>query len=413
VWTEIIELQGQLIDAYILPRVLDEIVRSGGDFELERMEFGKRQEDPSHAVLRVMAPSQSAMEAIIRSVRRLGAQVDDEGDAALSSADCDGAFPEDFYATTNLKTWVRSQGEWLEAEDIEMDCGIVVERTPDRHLARCIPMHRVRKGQLVVVGHRGVRVEPLERPKERELFQFMSSTVSSEKPKLTIIRDIANRMLECREKGEKVLLVGGPAIIHTGAGPVLERIIHRGLLHVLFAGNALAAHDIEAAMFGTSLGVALERGMPVRHGHQNHLRAINRIRRLGGIAQAVEKGVLTRGVMHACIQRGVEMVLAGSIRDDGPLPDVITDSLEAQEAMRRCLPGVGMALLVATTLHSVAAGNLLPAHVLTVCVDINASTVTKLMDRGTFQAAGVVMDAESFLREMETCLGPGDVRHEK
>jgi lysine-ketoglutarate reductase/saccharopine dehydrogenase-like protein (TIGR00300 family) len=287
-----------------------------------------------------------------------------------------------------------------------MDCGIVVEAEPGRRRAHCAPMHRVRKGQLVVMGHRGVRVAPLERPRERELFQFMSSAVSSEKPKRVVIRNIAGRLLACREKGEKVLLVGGPAIIHTGAGPILERIIRRELVQVLFAGNALATHDIEAAMFGTSLGVALERGSPVRHGHQNHLRAINRIRRLGGIAQAVEKGVLTRGVMHACIQEKVEVVLAGSIRDDGPLPDVITDTLEAQETMRRHLPGVGIALLLATTLHSVAVGNMLPARVMTVCVDISAATVTKLIDRGTFQAVGLVMDAESFLRELETCLGP-------
>lgn len=405
-WSETVELQGQLIDAYILPRVLDEIVRLGGDFELERMEIGKRREDPSYALLKVTAGSQVLMDEILRNIRRLGVRVSDEGDAELSPADCDGAFPEGFYATTNLETWVRAGGEWVDVKDIEMDCGIVLELNSGRPRALCVPMHRVRKGQLVVMGHRGLRVAPLERPKERELFQFMSSTVSSEKPKHIIIRDIASKMLECRQRGEKVLLVGGPAIIHTGAGPILERIIQRGLVQVLFAGNALAAHDIEAAMFGTSLGVALERGTSVRHGHQNHLRAINRIRRLGGIAQAVEKGVLTRGVMHACIQRNVELVLAGSIRDDGPLPDVITDILESQEAMRRHLLGVGIALLVATTLHSVAVGNLLPARVLTVCVDINSSTVTKLMDRGTFQAIGVVMDVESFLRELEICLGP-------
>ncbi|MFQ5811466.1 MAG: TIGR00300 family protein, partial [Armatimonadota bacterium] len=228
----------------------------------------------------------------------------------------------------------------------------------------------------------------------------MASEVSTEKPKSVLIRRVADEMERTRQAGEKILVVAGPAVVHTGAGACLEKLIAEGYVQVLFAGNALAAHDIEAALYGTSLGVSLAAGTQAEGGHEHHLHAINRIRAAGGIHEAVENGLLTSGIMHACVIHGVEFVLAGSIRDDGPLPEVITDSMKAQRTMRRALGGVGMAVLMATALHSIATGNILPATVRTVCVDINSSTVTKLADRGSFQTVGLVTDVASFLREL-------------
>jgi lysine-ketoglutarate reductase/saccharopine dehydrogenase-like protein (TIGR00300 family) len=252
-----------------------------------------------------------------------------------------------------------------------------------------------------VVGHAGIRVFPIESAeKKNELFEFMTSAVSSEKPKAVSVREIAQAMKRTKAAGEKILAVLGPAVVHTGASELVAKMVRDGFLNVLFAGNALATHDIEQAFYGTSLGVSLERGLPTDEGHEHHLRTINTIRRLGGIRQAVESGKLTSGIMYECVKHDVPFVLAGSIRDDGPLPDVITDVLAAQDAMRRLLPGVGFCLMVATTLHSIAVGNLLPAAVKVACVDISPATVTKLMDRGSTQTVGIVSDAEPFLRAL-------------
>jgi lysine-ketoglutarate reductase/saccharopine dehydrogenase-like protein (TIGR00300 family) len=287
----------------------------------------------------------------------------------------------------------------------EMDCGIAFDPASGR--ATTHPMHRVRRGELIVVGHAGVKVAPIDRSPERNVFEFMASSVSSEKPKAVVIREMAQHIKAARAAGHRVLVVAGPAVIHTGSGTHLERLIQEGCVQVLFAGNALAAHDIEQALFGTSLGMSLEAGLPVKEGHEHHLRAINAIRRVGGIRQAVERGVLTRGIMHACVTHGVDYVLAGSIRDDGPLPDVITDSVQAQDAMRERIRGVTVAIMIATTLHSIATGNILPAAVKLICVDINPAVVTKLADRGSFQAMGLVTDVEPFLRTLtEYLAGP-------
>jgi lysine-ketoglutarate reductase/saccharopine dehydrogenase-like protein (TIGR00300 family) len=280
-----------------------------------------------------------------------------------------------------------------------MDCGIVV--APDRKSACCVPMHRVKTGDLVVAGRQGMRVKPIERSAEDlATFQFMTSSVSSEKPKGVSVRDIAESMRRTRRDGKHILLVGGPAIVHTGGGPHLCRLIRAGYIHRLFAGNALATHDIEQAFFNSSLGVNVHHGMPMDEGHEHHLRAINRIRRLGGIRNAVEQGILKSGIMFECIRHNVEFVLAGSIRDDGPLPEVITDAVEAVERMRALREGVVFCLMVATTLHSIATGNILPASVRIACVDINPATVTKLADRGSGQSVGIVTDVEPFLRSL-------------
>jgi lysine-ketoglutarate reductase/saccharopine dehydrogenase-like protein (TIGR00300 family) len=336
-------------------------------------------------------------------------------EAQWEPAPADGVFPDHFYSTTNLESRVRIHDRWIKVENIEMDCAIVLEgaeagdvsRQPsDETRAVCVPLHRIKKGQKVLVGDLGVKVAPTPRKDPTSVFSFMGSDVSSERPKELIVEGVAQGMQQARREGRKTLLVGGPAIIHTGAGKYLEAIIAAGWLDVLFAGNALATHDIEQSLYGTSLGVEIANGTPMAHGHEHHLRAINTIRRVGGIRQAVESGLLTTGIMHACIKHEVAFVLAGSIRDDGPLPDVITDTVRAQDAMREQVRGVGIAIMVATTLHSVATGNLLPASVQTICVDSDGDTVIKLMDRGTHQAFGLVTDCEFFLKELASRL-PG------
>jgi lysine-ketoglutarate reductase/saccharopine dehydrogenase-like protein (TIGR00300 family) len=396
--SETITVSGHIIDSLTLPKILDEIMDQGGTFEILDVRIGKRKQDASSARLKVSASSRSALDAILKRLARLGAQAAEATDAHLVKATQDGVFPPTFYSTTNLPTAVRVRGRWLNVPNIEMDCGIVVAPTPAA--ARCVPVARIRQGDLVVCGSAGIRVTPLERSRQKDAFQFMASAVSSEKPKAQLIRDVAEAMRDIRRRHRKTLVVAGPALIHTGGGPFLEGLIRAGYVHVLFGGNGLATHDIEYALLGTSLGVYLDRGTPAKDGHDHHMRAINTIRDCGGIRQAVKRGLLRHGVFHACVTKGVPYVLGGSIRDDGPLPDVITDTLKAQDAMRRQLPDVELALMIATTLHAIATGNMLAATVKTVCVDINPGVVTKLADRGTFQGVGIVSDAASFLREL-------------
>jgi lysine-ketoglutarate reductase/saccharopine dehydrogenase-like protein (TIGR00300 family) len=286
-----------------------------------------------------------------------------------------------------------------------MDCAIVLAGSG----ATTVAPSDVRAGDAVVVGHEGVRVLALQRPRRKQVFEFMSSAVSSEKPKESLIAEIARELLATRAAGKRVLLVGGPAIVHTGAGKYLERLIAAGYVDALYAGNALAVHDIESQFFGTSLGVNLADAFPVEEGHVHHLRTVNRIRAEGGIAPAIAAGRLTSGIMYQAYTKGIPVVLAGSIRDDGPLPDVITDVVEAQRAMRRHVPEIGMALMVCTLLHSIAVGNLLPSSCKVICVDINPASVTKLTDRGSTQTIGLVMDADSFLRELWQALSTGEV----
>jgi len=405
IYTQVIELEGHIIDSMILPQVMDEVMDRGGDFEVEEIRVGRRKTETSYARLELRAPSLELLDLLVQHARRLGATVPDPEQVRTQPAEGDGVFPEGFYSTTNLETLVRLNGGWVRVENPEMDLGIVVDWA--NRTARTCPVANVRKGDEIVVGHKGVRVIPLQRPREQqEVFAFMGSAVSSEKPKAILIREIAAQMKANRARGGKTLVVGGPAIAHTGSAPLLVKLIEGGYVDYLFAGNALATHDIEAAFFGTSLGISLAEGTQTENGHQHHIRAINRIRRAGGIRQAVEQGLLTKGIMHACVTHGVEYILAGSIRDDGPLPDVITDVIEAQEKMREVVHrGVDLALMISTMLHSIAVGNLLPASVTTVCVDINPAVVTKLADRGSFQAIGLVADAEGFLRQLVTELG--------
>ncbi|MDW8322416.1 MAG: TIGR00300 family protein, partial [Armatimonadota bacterium] len=378
-------------------------IASGVDYEIREFRIGKSHDVPSHAEILVIAPDEESLQHALHEVQQHGAVISQK-DAALQPAPQDGVFPDGFYSTTNLQTFVRIDGTWIPVERTEMDCGIRVIRTGAGWRAECVPLHWAKQGDLFVVGNAGVRVTPMPRREAESVFHFMGSEVSIEKPKTRIVQAVAHAVRETKLKGQRVLFVGGPAIVHTGAAPYLERIIRSGWIDVLFAGNALATHDIERVLYGTSLGVALETGAPETHGHEHHLRAINTIRAAGGIRQAVEKRILKSGIMHACVVAGVKMVLAGSIRDDGPLPDVITDTVQAQDAMREAIQDVGVALMVATTLHSIATGNLLPASVTTFCIDASADTVIKLTDRGSHQAFGIVTDCAFFMKELATQL---------
>jgi hypothetical protein len=420
---EEVEIAGHIIDSLILPKVLDTITASGGKFRIKQISVGQARNDPSYALVEVHAHSPELLSQILGLIADHGAVPTTTQDCRLVPADMDGAFPEGFYSSTIQRTEVRLAGKWVEVADQEMDCGVVVEEAGSRGqgagskgnpdllpapsselpapTARCIPMIDVKQGMAIILGHAGVRVYPQDRGEVRPHdFAFMQSGVSTEKPKGALIRDIARDLVANKRQGKKTLLVGGPAIVHTGSGPLLCDLIERGFIHKLFAGNALATHDIEQALFGTSLGVHLEDASIADAGHEHHLRAINRIRRCGSIRGAVEQGVLKSGIMHACIQHHVDFLLAGSIRDDGPLPDVVTDTLDAQAMMREKVKDVDFCLMIATMLHSVAVGNLLPARIKVVCIDINPSTVIKLSDRGSFQTIGLVTDVEPFLRAL-------------
>ena len=374
----------------------------GGNFVVEEMRVGRRKDEPSYARLRVEAPNDEVLDLILSELQQFGAVLLHGEDAQTVAVEQDGVLPAKFYSTTNLPTQVRLRGQWATVEGIEMDVAVVVDLARGRAYGK--PMHEVQVGELVVVGHDGIRVQPFERAREREAFAFMQSDVSSEKVKVLAIHEIARRMKETRARNGKILFVLGPAVIHTGAGRYVAELIRRDYVQVIFGGNAIVTHDVEAALFGTSLGVDLRSGEQVEGGHRNHLRAINAIRAVGSLEKALETGLLREGLTYEAMKRNIPMVLAGSIRDDGPMPGVINDMQEAQRRMRKEVKGVEMALMIASMLHAIATGNLLPSTVRTVVVDINPAVVTKLADRGSFQAAAVVTDAELFLRELVDAL---------
>src|SRR6202022_3057561 len=382
-----IVLTGHIIDSMILPQVMDMIMDLGGNFTIEELTVGQHKTDTSLCRMEVVASSPEMLDRIVRQARALGANVESEQPVHLEKVAKEGVFPEGFYSTSNLPTEVLLDGRWVTVEDIEMDCAIAVDTNAAR--ARCIVFQGAQPGMDVVVGHQGVRVTPVERSRQQEIFTFMASEVSAEKPKKVLIGAIAEEMKQIHKAGGRIAVVAGPAVVHTGAGRYLSRLIELGYVQVLFAGNALAVHDVESALFGTALGVNVESGLAIEHGHEHHMRAINRVRAAGGLRQMVESGQLTSGVMKSAIDHGVDYVLAGSVRDDGPLPDVITDMVEAQKRMRASLHGVRMAIMLSTMLHSIATGNMLPAGVRTVCVDINPAVVHKLADRGTWRRAAL------------------------
>ncbi len=400
---EVMELSGHIIDSWTLPRTWDIIMDRGGNFEVEEMRVGVHKSETSYARLKILAPDEEVLDRILSELQQLGAVLVHGSDAHTEAVEQNGVLPARFYSTTNLPTQVRLHGQWVNVEQIEMDVVIVVNWEQKR--AYCKPMHEVVVGEQVVTGHDGIRVQPYTREREHEAFAFMRSDVSSEKTKVLEIHEIARQMKETRKRNGKILFVLGPAVIHTGAGRYVAELLRRGYVQVIFGGNAIVTHDVESALYSTSLGVNLQTGEQVEGGHRNHLRAINAIRAVGSLEKAIEVALLREGIAYEAIKHNVPMVLAGSIRDDGPMPGVISDMMEAQRRMRAEVQnGVEMAIMVSSMLHAIATGNLLPARVRTVVVDINPAVVTKLADRGSFQAAGLVTDAELFLRELVEAL---------
>jgi lysine-ketoglutarate reductase/saccharopine dehydrogenase-like protein (TIGR00300 family) len=395
---EDVRVEGHLIDSLIMSKIMDDVVELGGEFETLAFEVGRTNVDQSHAVLRVIGTDVQHLDRLMTAVQGHGAVPVDPEDAESMPAPVHGVFPENFYSTTNMETFVRIRGDWVRVEGPEMDLGIRLDQ--EAGTAVTVPINDVRAGDRFVVGHKGLRIVPVERPRDKHAFEFMNSTVSSEKPKAQIVIEVARLLRRVKAEGKAAIAVVGPAVVHTGAAGHLARLFEMGYLTVLFGGNAVATHDVEWALYGTSLGVRLDDGSIVPGGHEHHLRAINRIRAAGGFAEAVEQGVLTQGLMHTLVRTGTPYVLAGSIRDDGPMPGVITDAIEAQKAMRAHCRDAGACLMFSTMLHSSATGNMLPARTTTVCVDINPAVVTKLTDRGSFQTVGVVTDVGLFIETL-------------
>ncbi len=397
--TETIELTGHIVDSLLLAKVLDAIVDAGVAYEVVDVQIGRTNVDSSSARIQLEG-ERGELDRLVDDLQVHGANRASAGTATLQAADQDGVLPAGFYSTTNLATDVHVDGRWCSVENPEMDCAIVVADGR----ARTVPMHRIRSGDQVVVGSGGVRVRAPSKQRGPSAFEFMSSEVSSEKPKALAVAQVVERIRAAHDAGGKVLAVCGPAVVHTGGAPDVARLVDAGWIDVVFAGNGFATHDIESNVLGTSLGISVAEGTSTEGGHSNHLRVINEVRRHGSIAAAVEAGYVSGGVMATCVRKGVPFVLGGSIRDDGPLPDVYTDTAAAADAMREHIPGVTVALMLASTLHAIAVGNCLPAGVETFCVDINQAVVTKLADRGSHQAVGIVTDVGPFLGHVADAL---------
>ena len=402
--SENVVLEGHIIDSLRLPKVLDEIVEHGARFKILDFQIGVKHDDESFARIQVTAVGEDELAAVVERLQQHGANLESIEDAAIVVADGDGAFPTGFYSSTNLETEVRIDGRWYPVIHPEMDCGIVIRDGTARTLA----MSDVRAGMQIVMRGPGIRVTPIVKPAadERQTFEFMASEVSSEKPKALLIEQLARQMYAIRQAGKRILWVAGPAVVHTGSAPDICALIRAGYVHALFAGNGVAAHDIESSMFGTSLGVHLEKGLPEEHGHEHHIRAINEIRRHGSFAAAIDAGVFSDGIVYHLVKSGADYLFGGSVRDDGPLPEVVSDMLEVQRRLREMIWGtegddlVGMCIVVGTMLHGIATGKCLPASVPLVCVDINQATVTKLMDRGSAQSLGIITDVGLFIRRL-------------
>ena len=394
---ETIELKGHIIDSMILPKVFDVIMDMGGEFDVLEFEIGKHKEEPSHTKISVKAETRKKLDEILAELQKFGANISTIKEVKLVKIKKDGVAPENFYSTTNHKTFIKHKNEWVVVKRQKMDAVIVInDMNPE-----CKTLGELKKGDMAVVGHNGIRIEPPERPRGNlGAFEFMSSSVSTEKPTGTLIKSVANELKEIKKRGGKIAVVLGPAVIHTGASDAVSEMIRKNFINIILAGNAVAVHDIEYSLYGTSLGVKIKTGELAEHGHRNHLRAINKIRELGSIKNAVDSGVLKGGIMYEIIKHNIPFVLAGSIRDDGPLPEVVTDAIVAQKKMRDLLQDVDLVLMLSSTLHSIAVGNLLASRVKTICVDINPSVVTKLMDRGTAQVLGIVTDVGEFLPKL-------------
>lgn len=399
---ERVETQGHLIDSHIMEQIFDTVVEHHGRFEVEQFRIGRTNSEPSYLRLKVDTDDAESMGKILSQLLGLGCAMVDSGDAELAPVTRDCCAPEDFYSTTNYRTYVRRDQQWVEARNQRMDALIVVEGDQ----AVCRRLRDIRAGDRVVTGMRGIRVVPESKERDRLAFAFMSNGISSERQVETAVKQTAALIHNTREAGHKIIAVAGPVVVHTGGVSALSRLIREGFVNALLSGNALGVHDIEAALFGTSLGIRLSDGRPDEHGHRNHMRAINAIYHCGGVRDAVESGRLKSGILYECVRGKVPFVLAGSLRDDGPLPDTLTDMNQAQDAYAAELQGAGLVLCLGSMLHSIAVGNMLPSWVKIVCVDINPAVATKVSDRGTGQAVGVVTDVGLFLDLLARTLIP-------
>ncbi len=394
---ETVVMEGHLIDSDVLRRAFNAIVEEGGTFEILEFKVGRTNDEPTRAILDVKAKDAAGLDRVLEHLSYFGAATQ-AGDAAWAPAERDGILPDDFYATTNFDTLVRIDGQWVGVAAQKMDCALVRRDGQPT----CVKQRLVRKGELVALRGTGIRVKPPERSRDYSMFGFMSNEISAEINKGIAISSAAREMKRTRESGQKIVVVPGPAVVHSGGDSALGRLVKGGWVDVILSGNAFATHDLEKAIVGTSLGVCQMSGRAVEGGSRNHLFAINAVNRAGGIGPAIEKGVVKSGVMYEAVKRGIPYVLAGSIRDDGPLVDVITDIRDAQIAYARALEGAGVCLMLASALHSIAVGNLLPVAVRTVCVDMTESVPVKLSNRGTMQAIGLVTDVGYFLERLES-----------
>jgi lysine-ketoglutarate reductase/saccharopine dehydrogenase-like protein (TIGR00300 family) len=394
--TAVVGAQGHLIDSNILTTIFDVVIARGGTFEVVDFQIGRTNDEFSRLTLKVSAATPATLQHLVEDLIPLGCHLVGEEDALVRSAERDRSVPDDFYSTTNLRTHVRVDGRWIEVERQRMDAVIVV----DDGRAVCRKLRDIRTGDRVVCGLQGLRVSPEFRERDRAAFGFMSNDISSERRvEATVVR-IAALLHDTRRLERRIVFVAGPVVVHTGGAAYLSELIRAGWVDVVLAGNALAVHDVELELFGTSLGVDLESGVPVQGGHRHHMRAINAINRAGGIRGAVQSGVISRGVMAECVRHGVDYVLAGSIRDDGPIVDTLTDMIAAQDRYAEALASAGVVIMLGTMLHAIGVGNMLPAWVPVVCVDINPAVVTKLADRGSSQTIGVVTDVGLFLHQL-------------
>jgi lysine-ketoglutarate reductase/saccharopine dehydrogenase-like protein (TIGR00300 family) len=401
-FSETIELRGHIIDSLILPKVLDQILTHGANFNIRDIKIGQKRADQSFARIEVSAQTSEALDELILRLRQHGAEVAERVDAQLATAPADGVFPHEFYVMTNQQTFVRCNGKEIEVRPAMMDSAIAVDRK--RRTARAVKFFDVCKGNEIVVGHQGVRVVPVQRTTSRkDVFQFINTIIDADEPKSAIIRELGEELRRARKAKAKIAVVAGPAIVRTGAGQHLVRLIEAGYVHRLIAGNPFAGYDVERALFGTSLGISLDTAF-ARGGRENLMRAVNAIREVGSIVAAVKKNVLTSGIMHACVRNNVDIILTGSIRDEGLMPSAITDAIESQKLMREKLADVTHALLLATIRHSLAVASMLAPTVKTVCVDIDASAVEQVVEQQPLQSLGMVTDVEPFLRELADCL---------
>ncbi|MDH3779988.1 MAG: TIGR00300 family protein [Nitrosopumilus sp.] len=389
-----IEVGGHLIDSSILTKIFDKIMDLQGEFQVEEIEIGKKKRDQSFARLSITGKDQKHLDEILETVYRLGAVSKIQKEITLKKAPKNNVMPDNFYSTTNNHTHIFHKAKWISVENMMMDKCIVVKG----NRAFCVPVRDIKKGDQIIVGEKGIKITPPERPREGvNVFEFMGSSSSSERPTQHIAKQVADDIYNTKKNGGKIVIVGGPAIVHTGADDAVSELIKTGYIDGVLAGNALAVHDIEYATLGTSLGMNVHDATLAYHGHRNHMDTINAVFKAGSISNMVKTKKLTKGIMYECVKNKIPFVLAGSIRDDGPLPDVITDITQAQREYKKILQGADMVIMISTMLHSIATGNMLPANVKVIVVDISQPTVTKLMDRGTWQALGIVSDVGAFL----------------